>query len=136
MYCTGSTRYTTSIDMWSTGCIFAEMVIKEPLFAGSEPANQLGLIFGLLGTPSPTTWPDAMSLPKAHELLTPLAINPGTGLPSRVGRLDPVGLALLTSLLTCDPAARVTAEDALTHPYFRADQGAGGGGGGGAGPPM
>jgi len=128
----GSTRYTTSIDMWSTGCIFAEMLIKEPLFPGTEPAHQLGLIFGLVGTPSPATWPDAMSLPKAQELLTPLAINPGQGLTSRVGSLDPVGLTLLSSLLTCDPAARITAQDALAHPYFRAAPGASGGDGGGA----
>jgi len=114
----GSCRYTTSIDMWSTGCIFAEMVLKEPLFPGTESENQLGLIFALVGTPNPATWPDAMDLPKAAALLTPLPVLPGTGLGPRLPHLDAVALELLNRLLTCDPSARISAPDALMHAFF------------------
>ena len=49
--------YSTNIDLWSIGCIFAELVTGRPLFPGSDTADQLKRIFKLLGTPSPTNWP-------------------------------------------------------------------------------
>ncbi len=53
----GSRRYSTSIDIWSTGCIFAEMAQEgRPLFPGSSPFDQLIRIFKLFGTPTEKTW--------------------------------------------------------------------------------
>src|ERR1700722_16600037 len=53
----GSTMYSTNIDIWSIGCIFAELVTGRPLFPGSDVTDQLQRIFKSLGTPNPTTWP-------------------------------------------------------------------------------
>ena len=53
----GSRNYSTSIDMWSIGCIFAEMVTAKPLFPGKNNDDQLLKIFAVLGTPTEQTWP-------------------------------------------------------------------------------
>lgn len=60
----GSTKYSTPIDMWSAGCIFAEMATGRPLFPGSNVQDQLTRIFKILGTPNPTTWPAVIELPE------------------------------------------------------------------------
>ena len=53
----GSTHYSTPVDMWSVGCIFAEMVRKAPLFPGDSEFQQLLHIFKILGTPNERLWP-------------------------------------------------------------------------------
>jgi serine/threonine protein kinase len=53
----GSRNYSTSIDMWSVGCIFAEMATARPLFPGKNNDDQLARIFSVLGTPTEQTWP-------------------------------------------------------------------------------
>jgi serine/threonine protein kinase len=58
----GTQNYTTSIDMWSIGCIFAEMVTSKPLFAGISDADQLDKIFTVMGTPDEKTYPEAIGL--------------------------------------------------------------------------
>ncbi|KYN40329.1 Cell division protein kinase 5 [Trachymyrmex septentrionalis] len=60
----GAKLYTTSIDMWSAGCIFAELAnAGRPLFPGSDVDDQLKRIFKMLGTPTEETWPDLTTLP-------------------------------------------------------------------------
>ncbi|CAE7739778.1 CRK2 [Symbiodinium sp. CCMP2592] len=59
----GSRKYSTPVDIWSVGCIFAEMVNGRPLFPGDTDANQLQKIFKILGTPSESTWPTITELP-------------------------------------------------------------------------
>lgn len=53
----GGTHYSTPVDMWSVGCIFAEMVRKQPLFPGDSEFQQLLHIFKTLGTPNEHVWP-------------------------------------------------------------------------------
>ena len=60
----GSKHYSTSVDMWSIGCIFAEMVTGRPLFPGTSEKDQLLKIFVLLGTPQLNTWPGMTKLPQ------------------------------------------------------------------------
>ena len=60
----GSKHYSTSVDMWSVGCIFAEMVTGRPLFPGTSDKDQLNKIFMLLGTPNIKHWPDMAKLPE------------------------------------------------------------------------
>jgi len=57
--------------MWSVGCIFAELVLREPLFAGKNEMDQLDKIFSVLGNPSTEVWPGFGDLP----LLSKLALN-------------------------------------------------------------
>lgn len=59
----GSRHYSTPVDVWSVGCIFAEMVNQRPLFPGDSEIDELFKIFRVLGTPSEETWPGVTSLP-------------------------------------------------------------------------
>jgi serine/threonine protein kinase len=58
----GSYEYSTPIDIWAIGCIFAEMVTKKVLFQGDSDIDQLYRIFRILGTPDETVWPGVTKL--------------------------------------------------------------------------
>ncbi len=58
----GTTSYSTAVDIWSAGCIFAEMITGRPLFAGTE-TDQLLRVMKVLGTPTEEAWPDVAELP-------------------------------------------------------------------------
>ena len=102
--------------MWSVGCIFAELIHKEPVFQAKSEIELLSLIFKLLGPPTNNSWPDFSSLPLANTIAPPLP-HPHQ-FRQRFPYLTAAGLDLLMSLLTYDPEKRVSAEKALQHPYF------------------
>lgn len=64
----GAKEYTTAIDMWSIGCIFAELIQKDPLFPGRGEIDQLNRIFNLLGKPNEDMWPGFSRLPNARSI--------------------------------------------------------------------
>ncbi|XP_022650679.1 cyclin-dependent-like kinase 5 [Varroa jacobsoni] len=112
----GAKLYTTSIDMWSAGCIFAELAnAGRPLFPGSDVDDQLKRIFKLLGTPSEDTWPNMSKLPeyKAFPIY-----HPTTSFSQVVPKLNPKGRDLLQKLLVCNPQGRLSADEAMLHSYF------------------
>jgi cyclin-dependent kinase len=123
----GSRRYSTPVDMWSVGCIFAEMANGRPLIAGTSEGDQLERIFRLLGTPPRSDYPGIVDLPEYHPNL-PRYPPPPNGFSGLVPTLDATGVDLLSKMLQYDPARRITANDALKHPFFY-DMTAGGGGG-------
>eukprot|EP00128_Syssomonas_multiformis_P009499 Colp12_sorted_trinity150504_noHs@1351 len=112
----GSTKYSTSIDIWSAGCILAEMASGRPLFPGVNNEDQLNTIFKLLGTPSEETWPGVSSFPDFKPTFT---IYPPQPYATIVPRLDSNGIELLSKMLPYEPTARISATEALRHPYFR-----------------
>ncbi|KND03667.1 uncharacterized protein SPPG_08910 [Spizellomyces punctatus DAOM BR117] len=112
----GAKEYTTAIDIWSVGCIFGELVNKEPLLPGRGEIDQLKKMFQLLGTPTERTWPGMADLPGCKTFS--FANQPYNNLRSRFPYLTENGLNLMTRLLTYDPEKRITAEEALRHPYF------------------
>ncbi|CAO3590633.1 unnamed protein product [Absidia cylindrospora] len=98
----GSKQYSTSIDLWSAGCIFAEMASGSPLFP-------------VLGTPTDETWPKVSQVPeykRDFEIFAPISLE------SILPKLDPLGIDLLKKLLEYPPEKRITASNALQHPYF------------------
>ncbi|CAF0827345.1 unnamed protein product [Didymodactylos carnosus] len=112
----GAARYSCPVDVWSIGCIFAEMYTKRPLFHGDSEIDQLFRIFRTLGTPSDEVWPGVVSLPefkstfprwKNNELVTLLK-----------DRMNTDALDLLLKMLVYDPVRRVSAKQSLQHPYF------------------
>ncbi|KAK7319065.1 hypothetical protein RJT34_03777 [Clitoria ternatea] len=120
----GSKQYSTAIDMWSLGCIMAELLSKEPLFNGKTEFDQLDKIFRILGTPNETIWPGFSKLPGVkvnfvkHQynlLRKKFPATSFTGSPV----LSDSGFDLLNKLLTYDPEKRITAEAALNHEWFR-----------------
>jgi serine/threonine protein kinase len=111
----GSRNYSTSIDIWSAGCIFAEMATGRPLFPGSNSSDQLLRIFKKLGTPTEETWPGVRQLP---EFKDDFPIFPVTPLPTLVPGLDELGYSLLEQMLQYNPNERISAEKAMRHEYF------------------
>ncbi|XP_032447600.1 cyclin-dependent kinase 18 [Lynx canadensis] len=113
----GSTEYSTPIDMWGVGCIHYEMATGRPLFPGSTVKEELHLIFRLLGTPTEETWPGVLALSEFRAYNFPRYLP--QPLISHAPRLDTEGIHLLTSLLLYESKSRMSAEAALSHPYFR-----------------
>ncbi|KAF8527938.1 Pkinase-domain-containing protein [Hysterangium stoloniferum] len=112
----GATEYSTAVDMWSVGCIFAELLLKEPLFQAKGELEMLSMIFKLLGPPTSVSWPEYNSLPLARTVSLP---SPQVStVRQKFPYITNAGVDLLSSLLTYDPGQRVTAEAALLHPYF------------------
>jgi len=112
----GSRHYSTAIDMWSVGCIFAEMVMRgHPLFPGDSEIDQIFKIFRVLGTPSEETWPGVEQLPDYKPTFPHWA---GQDLGDHVPSLDDNGLDLLKLMLTYDTSKRISAKRTLIHPYF------------------
>lgn len=113
----GAIKYSTAIDMWSVGCIFAELLLKEPVFQAQGEAELLSMIFKLLGPPTSSSWPEYSSLPLAKTITLPAPH--AHQFRQRFQYMTTSGIDLLISFLTYDPAQRITAEEALHHPYFR-----------------
>lgn len=113
----GSRKYSTPVDIWSIGCIFAEMVNGSPLFTGTSEEVQLDTIFKHLGTPTEANFPGISELPDWKESF-PKYPSPEGGLQSLVPKLDAIGVQLLESMLIYDPARRITAQDARHHEFF------------------
>ncbi|XP_044735656.1 cyclin-dependent kinase 5 homolog [Chrysoperla carnea] len=112
----GAKLYTTSIDMWSAGCIFAELAnAGRPLFPGSDVDDQLKRIFKLLGTPTEETWAGLSQLPDYKYF--PI-YHPSMSWSQVVPKLPGKGRDLLQRLLVCNPTLRMSAEDSMAHPYF------------------
>lgn len=120
----GAKQYSTAIDMWSLGCIMAELLAKEPLFNGKSEIDQLDKIFRALGTPNEKIWPDFVNLPGVKCNFVKQPYNklrdkfPPTSFSGRP-TLSESGFDLLNRLLTYDPNKRITAEEALRHEWFR-----------------
>ncbi|URE25594.1 splicing factor U2AF [Musa troglodytarum] len=98
----GATHYSTPVDMWSIGCIFAELVTTHALFPGDSELQQLLYIFRLLGTPTEEVWPGVERLSNWHEYpkWSPKSLS------SAVPNLDADGLDLLSIALTVEGAMR------------------------------
>ncbi|PYH81302.1 Pkinase-domain-containing protein [Aspergillus uvarum CBS 121591] len=113
----GSRAYNTNIDLWSVGCIMAELYLGRPLFPGTSNDNQLQLIFRLLGTPTEESWPGVSRLPEYRPNLYPQ----GTRMDIRLvlGQIDEPALDLLQKMLRLCPEQRISAAQALLHPWFR-----------------
>ena len=114
----GSKNYATSIDIWSIGCIFAEMATGKQLFMGKNNYDQLKKIFHIRGTPNERNYPGLEDLPEWGSDEYQFENYPEEDIKKYVSKLDNDGIDLLLKMLQLDPDKRISAEEALKHPYF------------------
>ncbi|KAG5727605.1 Protein kinase gsk3 [Termitomyces sp. T112] len=111
----GATNYTTNIDIWSTGCVMAELMLGQPLFPGESGIDQLVEIIKVLGTPSreqiKTMNPNYMEhkFPQIKPHPFSKVFRPRTA---------PEAIDLVSKLLEYTPGARLSAVEAMVHPFF------------------
>ena len=107
------------MDMWSVGCILAEMLSNRPMFPGKNYLDQIQKIQEILGTPGP----DETSFihnQRARSFLTGLPKRPRVAWSRLFPRAVTTGaLELLDKLLAFDPSKRITVEEALAHDYMK-----------------
>ncbi|KAG0293318.1 regulator of ime2 [Dissophora globulifera] len=111
----GSTNYTTNIDIWSTGCVMAELMLGQPLFPGDSGIDQLVEIIIVLGTP--TREQIKTMNPNYMEHRFP-QIRPHPFTRIFRSRSPPEALDLLSNLLEYTPSSRFHPIDAMIHPFF------------------
>ncbi|CAF4442780.1 unnamed protein product, partial [Rotaria magnacalcarata] len=122
-------RYDEKVDIWSVGCIMAELILLKPLFAGTDHIDQLTKIFDIVGTPNLATL-DEVCEPYARDYIHKLPTKPkqdykklfgykyesGSRIP--ISGVSPQGISLLDRLLSFDHRTRPTAQEALSDSYF------------------
>ncbi|KAJ3410941.1 kinase subunit of RNA polymerase II carboxy-terminal domain kinase I [Chytridiales sp. JEL 0842] len=116
----GSTQYGVEIDLWSAGCIMAEMLLKKPIFPGVDEISQLEQIWKICGTPTEEVWPGVTELPW-WAMLRPKQEYPRCLKDITRRLILGEGFKLLDSLLNLNPIHRPTAIDSLHHPYFTSE---------------
>ncbi|CAI0545301.1 unnamed protein product, partial [Linum tenue] len=109
--------YTAAIDIWSVGCIFLEIVQREPLFPGKDYVQQLGLITQLLGSPEDSDLGFLRS-DNAKKYVKQLPHFPKQPFVEKFPDVSPLALDLAEKMLVFDPSKRITVEEALNHPYL------------------
>lgn len=114
----GCREYSCPIDVWSCGCIFAELLSMAALFPGKSEVDQLNRIFKDLGTPNERIWPGYDQLPLVKKMT--FTDYPVSQIRKKFStHTSELGMSMLLGLLTYDPKQRLTAESALKHSYFK-----------------
>jgi serine/threonine protein kinase len=115
----GWKEYGSSVDMWSVGCILAELLKRKPFLPGTETKNQLELIIGIFGNPSEDEI-NAIPKEKSRKLLKTIPKTKPRPLETMFPNGNPKALDLLKKLMIFDPTKRITVDEALKHPYLSA----------------
>ncbi|XP_061160678.1 mitogen-activated protein kinase 7 isoform X1 [Syngnathus typhle] len=110
-------HYTLAIDMWSVGCIFAEMLGRKQLFPGKHYVHQLQLILSVLGTP-PKGLIGAIRADRVRAYVQSLPCQSAVPLAKLFPQAEPRALDLLASMLRFDPRERISVTQALEHSYL------------------
>ena len=111
-------NYSKEVDMWAIGCIMGEITDGDPLFPGESEIDQLYLIQKVLGQLTPEQEEHFRKNPRFIGLSFPDVSKPETLQKHYVGKMSKKAISLMEGFLEMDPAQRITALEALAHPYF------------------
>ncbi|KHJ75407.1 mitogen-activated protein kinase domain protein [Oesophagostomum dentatum] len=109
-------RYTKGVDMWSLGCILAEMLLGRALFPGTSTINQIERIMNTIARPSRADI-ESIGSHYALSVLDKMPQRPRKTLESMITTSNPHALDLIHRLLIFAPHRRLTVEQCLVHPY-------------------
>ncbi|XP_034247855.1 cyclin-dependent kinase 2 isoform X2 [Thrips palmi] len=112
----GTKLYSMAVDIWSLGCIFAEMTTRRPLFPGDSEIDQLFRVFRTLGTPDESKWPGVSQLPDYKSMFP--RWDP-QDMKEVLPLMDEEAVDLFLKMVTYDPSKRVTAVEAMNHSYLK-----------------
>ncbi|QLG73238.1 hypothetical protein HG535_0E03220 [Zygotorulaspora mrakii] len=110
-------KYSKAMDIWSCGCILAELLFKRPLFPGKDYRHQLMLIFGIIGSPTPDDL-QCITSKRAREYIATLPPYQNISWKNLLPHSNPLAIDLLQKMLVFDPNKRITAAEVLEHPYL------------------
>jgi len=114
-----NTAYSEAVDMWSVGCIVAELFSRKPIFKGSDPLNQLEQVVRLIGPPSQEDLEAVMNEGALQYLeALPAEHRSSASLETAIPTATPLAFDLIRKLLTFAAATRLSAAEALAHPYL------------------
>ncbi|XP_059230000.1 MAPK/MAK/MRK overlapping kinase isoform X5 [Mustela nigripes] len=108
--------YTYKMDLWSAGCVFYEIASLQPLFPGADELDQISKIHDVIGTPPGKT---LAKFTQSRAMSFDFPFKKGSGIPLLTASLSPQCLSLLHAMVAYDPDERITAHQALRHPYFQ-----------------
>ncbi|XP_058596299.1 MAPK/MAK/MRK overlapping kinase isoform X2 [Neofelis nebulosa] len=108
--------YTYKMDLWSAGCVFYEIASLQPLFPGANELDQISKIHDVIGTPAEKT---LTKFKQSRAMSFDFPFKKGSGIPLLTANLSPKCLSLLHAMVAYDPDERITAHQALQHPYFQ-----------------
>ncbi|KJE93287.1 mitogen-activated protein kinase 2 [Capsaspora owczarzaki ATCC 30864] len=110
-------KYGQGLDIWSVGCIMAELMSGTPLFPGSDHVNQLTLISNIVGSPS-KEFVDNIESETARAYVRSMPHRDKIPFERLFSHANPLAIDVLDKMLIFDCEKRITAADALRHPYF------------------
>lgn len=116
----GSALYSTPVDVWSVGCVVAEMASGSPLFAGDSEIDTIFKVFQKLGTPTEEVWAGLKDLPEFKVQFPKWKCKGWASIrsPSLPTKMGASGIDLLDRMMQYSPTKRMSARQALEHSYF------------------
>ncbi|KAL1899029.1 TFIIH complex serine/threonine-protein kinase subunit kin28 [Ceratocystis pirilliformis] len=115
-------HYGGGADVWSVGCVFAELILRAPYLPGDTDIHQLALICRELGTPTEENWPGVTRQKEYHAIPSEIyPVKPREYFQGRFGTVGGAGVDLLMRTLTLDPKKRISAREMLQHEWWFAE---------------
>ncbi|KAJ1329393.1 cyclin-dependent kinase 7 [Microdochium nivale] len=114
----GARHYSGAVDVWSVGCVFAELVLRTPFLAGETEMQQISLICKAIGTPTDDNWPGVSKLAEYTVDKEVYPVRTRSSYMEMFPTIGAEGVDLLMKTLALDPKKRITARDMLLHEWW------------------